>query len=722
MVSFVPTGAVQNCMVQFALVVVRGHSAVDQRIQRTANMRIVVIHSPGTVSISAGDNLLNGCTEDILILHASFLSDLHICTIQGTQGYRTVKHQLHIAGAGSLCAGRRDLLRNIRGGDDVLSVGAVIVLHEHHFQLILHIGIVVHQLGDPVDIADNGLGPGITGSGLCTENESCGLEIRQFAVFQAEVDIHNRQGVHQLPLVLVQTLDLDVKNEIRIQFYALTLGNDLAKLLLLLPLHVVELTHQVIIDHGFQFCQTVQIGEEVAANTVTDQLGQFGVTQTHPATGCNTVGLVLETLGINSIPIPEQIVLQNLAVDLSNAIDVTAHIDAEVCHMGGVVPNDKQIGMLRFQLFVDTDDNIHDLRHHGTQKIQIPLFQRFAHNGMVGVGEGLLCDGKGLLKIHALCHQQTDQFRNGHCRVGIIELHGKEFRKAAQIGSVGALVDPHHILQGCRAQEILLLDTQTLAFPGGIVGIQYAGNVLSFVLLCQSPEIVLVVKGVEVQFFLRFALPQTQRIDILRAIADNRHVVRHSQNRMIRKLHLDGMVVPAVSPGITELAPIVSSLALTAIVIETLLEQAKAIPQAVTGQRNIATCGTVQEACGQSAQTTVTQSGIFDLFQTGKIHATLCEQLLHLIQDAQIVKIAVHQTADQVLRRNIVSLPLGHTGTLGMVPIVRNSHHHSIAQGLVKFLRCGILQGYVVGVLKLCFCPFQNIQAIITHIFILHSN
>ena len=273
------------------------------------------------------------------------------------------------------------------------------------------------------------------------------MEIGQGAVLQTEVDIHNAQRVQQLALVLVQALDLNIEDEVGIQLDALLLGDDLAQLLLLLALDIVELANHIVIDHGLELGNAVQILQEVTAHPVADHLSQLGVAQTQPAAGCHAIGLVLEALGKCVVPVLEAVVLQNLRVDLRDAVDVAAHINGQICHMRGVVTDDEQIRMLTFQLGINALDDLHNFGHHGAQQIQRPLLQRLAHNGVVGIGEGFLGDGERVIEVHALCHQQPDQLGDGHGRMGIIELHRVEVRKVGQIGAVRPLVSAQHILQ-----------------------------------------------------------------------------------------------------------------------------------------------------------------------------------------------------------------------------------------------------------------------------------
>ena len=598
----------------------------------------------------------------------------------------------------------------------MLSVRAVVVLHEHHFQLVSHCRIVVDHPGHPVDIADDGLCPGIAGGGLGTEQIDGGMEVGQAALLQTEVKIHNRQDVQQLPLVLMQTLDLYVKNEVRVQHHTLMLGNHRAQLLFLQPLDGIEPGNSLIIDLVLQLADDIQILQEVAANQLPDHFGQFRVAQANPAAGRDAVGLILEPIGIDTVPVVEAVVLQNLGVDLGNAVDIGAHIHGQVGHMGHVVPDNEQVGMLLLQLGVNAADDVHNLRHHGTHQIQGPLLQGLAHDGVVGVGEGLLGHIKSLLKAHALQHQQPDQLGNGHCRVGIVQLDRIIRAELGQIVAVRQFEGPQHILQGSGRQHILLLDPQPLAFPGGVVGVQDPGNVLSLILGVQGTQIVLIVECVEIQFLLGLALPQAQGSHVVGVVADNRHVVRHRQNGMLRELDLHRVIIAAVGPGITELGPVIRLFHLAAVAVKALLEQAELVAQTVAGQGDIGRSRRIQEAGCQTAQAAIAQSIVLNVLQHSQIHAPLGKQLLHLIQNAQIEQVAVNQPANQVLGGDVVSFTLVHPGLLGVAPVVGNGHHHSLAQSLMEFLRRGISQGNVIGILQLRFRPFQNVYAIQIHI------
>ena len=232
---------VQQRVEQVAQAIIGRHSAIHQRVDSPAEIGIAVVDAARIVGTAAGVDLLNRVAEDILVFHSCFLGNLHVGAVQSSQRHSAIEHQLHVAGAGSFRAGRGNLLRNIGGGDDVLGVGAVVVLNKDHLDLVRNSGIVVDHPSHTVDVADDGLCVHIAGGGLCAENEHGGIEVGQAALLQAEINVHNGQNIHQLALVQVQALDLNIKHEVRIQHDSLMLGDDIAQLLLLLSLDGVDL-------------------------------------------------------------------------------------------------------------------------------------------------------------------------------------------------------------------------------------------------------------------------------------------------------------------------------------------------------------------------------------------------------------------------------------------------------------------------------------------------
>ena len=68
----------------------------------------IALHPLGGVVIAHGvavDDLIRGLAEDIDVLLAHLLADLHVGSIHGAQRQRTVQHKLHVAGAGGFLGG-----------------------------------------------------------------------------------------------------------------------------------------------------------------------------------------------------------------------------------------------------------------------------------------------------------------------------------------------------------------------------------------------------------------------------------------------------------------------------------------------------------------------------------------------------------------------------------------------------------------------------------------
>ena len=63
------------------------------------------------------DNLLTGLSEDINIILAYQLADLHICAVHGSQCYSTIEHELHVSCSAGLFRSKRNLLGDIAGRD-----------------------------------------------------------------------------------------------------------------------------------------------------------------------------------------------------------------------------------------------------------------------------------------------------------------------------------------------------------------------------------------------------------------------------------------------------------------------------------------------------------------------------------------------------------------------------------------------------------------------------
>ena len=163
------------------------HDALDLRVVVVDVIRNVVV-------VLFLLNLVNGCTKDVLVLHASFLCNLYVCAVQRTQRNRAVEHQLHVAGAGGLGACGRNLLGYVCSRYQLLSVGYVVVLYKDNAQLVANLTVVFYETSDFVNQLDDALCTNIARRSLCTKDEGGRMEVLNGAVLQAVVEWTVRSG------------------------------------------------------------------------------------------------------------------------------------------------------------------------------------------------------------------------------------------------------------------------------------------------------------------------------------------------------------------------------------------------------------------------------------------------------------------------------------------------------------------------------------------------
>ena len=112
-------------------------------------------------------------------------------------------------------------------------------------------------------------------------------------------------------------------------------------------------------------------------------------------------------------------------------------------------------------------------RHESAEGVDGPLLQRLRHDRVVGVGDGLLDDLEGKVKVDAaLVHQQAHEFGTTHGGVRVVGVDGHVIAKVLPVRAKVALVRGEDGLQPSGDKQVLLLEAQNLAVLAGVVGIQ----------------------------------------------------------------------------------------------------------------------------------------------------------------------------------------------------------------------------------------------------------
>ena len=157
-----------------------------------------------------------------------------------------------------------------------------------------------------------------------------------------------------------------------------------------------------------------------------------------------------------------------------HAVGGVGEVDVHVGHVHPVVLVDDGKALVLgagASQFVQFFDDRHQLRHHSVQIGAGPRFQRFGQNGVVGVGAGLGDDLHSLFKLDAALAQQTDQLRNDHGRMGIVDL---DHNVIIQLVQIVALLLAFHQDELCAVadHEILLVDTKQLSGTVAVIRVE----------------------------------------------------------------------------------------------------------------------------------------------------------------------------------------------------------------------------------------------------------
>ena len=417
--------------------------------------------------------------EDVGVVLADGVHNLHVRAVHGAEGERAVHHELHVRGAGRLLAGGGDLLRDIRGRDDPLCGGDVVVFHEHHVDVLRSHRVVVHQLRNGVDELDNALGGDVARCRLGTEDKGALGHIPLTVDGDAEVQIQDVQRVHELALVFVQALDLGVKDGVRVDLHALALGDPVGEVALVRGLDLAQFAqHLRVVDMRTQLLQLGQVGDPlVAAGEAVQQRRQPRVAHTQPAARGHAVGLVVEAIRVKPVPEAEGVAFDDVGVQRRHTVDRVRgvagdprHVHSSIVHRG-VVVRGLRVDAARLHVQAVAAVNLlHNFPDAPKQLLEDGLFprlQRLLQHRVVGVGEGVGGHFPGVVPAEAvLVHKQPHQLGDAQDRVGVVELDGVECVEVAQVVAVGVAVVVDKFLQRGRDEEVLLAHAEELACVG----------------------------------------------------------------------------------------------------------------------------------------------------------------------------------------------------------------------------------------------------------------
>ena len=166
-------------------------------------------------------------------------------------------------------------------------------------------------------------------------------------------------------------------------------------------------------------------------------------------------------------------------------------MDIHMSHMNDLILVDDRKGAILRAAFcqgVQFLDDRHELWNNGVQIMSRPFFQGFSMERVVCVSAGVGNDLYSLLKINVMEHQETDQFRDHHAWVRIIDLDRSIVGKVMVIAaSCGTFLKDKLCAGGNH--EILLVDTEQTAVLIGVIRVEEKSQVFGDILFVKGDAV-----------------------------------------------------------------------------------------------------------------------------------------------------------------------------------------------------------------------------------------
>ena len=252
-----------------------------------------------------------------------------------------------------------------------------------------------------------------------------------------------------------------------------------------------------------------------------------------------------------------------------------------------------------------------------------------------------------------------------------------------------------------------------------VVRIKDLNQVLRQILLLDRLLVITLVKCRKAERVDRLCIPDTQGVDYVIAVADNRHIIRNCQNRLITflykmvaltvplglditaKFNLGRILRAAKLERITVFQPLIRHLHLIA-VFNFLLEHTVMVTDAAAVSRITKSCQGIQKTCCQTPQTAVSKCRIRLLILNRiEVKTKLFQCFLHCFFRTQVDDIVTKRTSHQKLHRKVIYLLCACLVKLLLScnPVVDNHILDRIGHSLEYLLRCRLVDRSAVLVL-----------------------
>ena len=457
---------------------------------------------------------------------------------------------------------------------------------------------------------------------------------------EVQIVVDAPQKVHLLPLVLVQTLCLDIEYGVRIDLDIPGVLQILRKTRLVAALDGHQIAENLLVIRILpEFLQLLRMADEVIPDLSGNVASKLRIAGEQPSAEGNPVRLVVELLRIDVVEISQLRLLEDLRVKFRNTVDRLSIMDINMRHVYRVIfinDHDRRIVILSSDTIIQCLNDRYQLWNNLLQIGNGPLFKRFRQDCVIRVRRTLRDNGNSLILADASLLQQPDHLRNDHGRMRIIDLEDCVIRQIMQVAaSCDALVQDQ--LRTVADHEVLLIDAKLASVIVGIVRIQEQGQVLCDISLVKINSIV------DDAFVNRVQVEQMQRNGLALVSCHIQIIERgmvglpgHGHIVAFGGLHFpSGLLQPRIR------------LCFLLMIHEFLTEQSQMIVQPNAAAVQVQRCDGIQEAGSQTAKSAISERRLLlDLLDCRDILAVLLQKLPRLIEQSQI---------DQIIREQLTN-------------------------------------------------------------------
>ena len=229
-------------------------------------------------------------------------------------------------------------------------------------------------------------------------------------------------------------------------------------------------------------------------------------------------------------------------------------------------------------------------------------------------------------------------------------------------------------LNGSRYEEVLLFESEHLAFGVVVCGIQYFCNTLRKRLVLERLDVFALREKLHIEVYGRFCRPQTQLVDRVDVVAAYIHIVRHRLNGVaIVIIHVKSAVVPVLTdrtaepdfkgvlysrrqPNVAFVEPFVGHFELPA-VRDLLFENTVIVSDRETARNVIEVGQRFHISGGKSAETAVAETCVrLYRVKIAELETVMLDRFLENVGQPEVEKMVLQRSAEKEFHRHIIDL------------------------------------------------------------------